>query len=461
MRYLVLIFMFTYCQGSGQNLIPNPYFDHVRDCSGYSPINYFRDWHTPTSSKKNRPFHPCLDNIPFSPYGVNHQKYQKAGKGMISILLLSDENKEYKSYIATPLTKTLQQDISYYVYFYISPKKRQNDSRSMVTNVMGMYLTSEKVQEDILTTLPFTPQIERRGTFFDNFDHWYKIQGKYIAKGGEKYAIIGNFRSDRESSYKYLNPASGSVPNSAQVFIDDVLIEAFDPLPDTIMMCDHQPIHLNAGFHDATYQWNTGERDSMITASRSGKYKVKATIDTLVFVDSTTVIYMNEFSTHTTVDTFFCQGSELVLRPPVPGRYQWHTGETESIRTIQDAGTYPLTVENECGVYRFTYEISERDCDCDLVFPTAFSPNGDNRNDYFMVIDQCRYRAWTLESFRVYDKWGGKVYEESGPSVNWNGQGSDGRRLSPGVYTYRLEVNLQEGSGEESIIKMGSVQLIR
>lgn len=116
---------------------------------------------------------------------------------------------------------------------------------------------------------------------------------------------------------------------------------------------------------------------------------------------------------------------------------------------------------NECGAYRFTYEISERDCDCDLVFPTAFSPNGDHRNDYFMVIDQCRYRTWTLESFRVYDKWGGKVYEESGPSVNWDRQGSDGQRLSPGVYSYRLEATLQEETGKESMIKTGSVQLIR
>lgn len=271
--------------------------------------------------------------------------------------------------------------------------------------------------------------------------------------------------SDLNSGMYYLsvfrNPSSGSVPNGAYVFIDDVLIEAFNPLPDTILLCDQQPIHLNAGFHNATYQWNTGERDSMITVSRSGKYRVSAMIDTLEFVDSTTVIYMNEFSNHTSIDTFFCQGSELVLRPPIPGRSQWHNGNTESIRTVQDAGTYPLTVENECGTYRFTYEISERDCDCDLVFPTAFSPNGDNRNDYFMVIDQCRYRAWTLESFRVYDKWGGKVYEESGPSVNWDGQGSDGRRISPGVYTYRLEVNFREGSREESILKTGSVQLLR
>lgn len=461
MRFILVFYLFIYIQGHSQNLIPNPYFDHVRDCSGDSPRDFFSDWYNPTSGYRNKPHHPCLDNVPFSPYGVNHEIYPKKGEGMISILLLSDQRKEYKSYIATTLLRALQKDIPYLVRFYISPRNEQDDYRKMVADAIGIYLSSQKVSEDILTTLPFKAQIERRGTFFEDYDHWYLIQGKYVAQGIEKYAVIGNFRTDNESRYKYINPSAGSAPNHTHVFIDDVLIEAFDPLPDTMLLCNVQPITLNAGFHDATYQWNTGERDSMVTVSRSGKYKVKATIDTLEFEDSTTVIFMDEFSSHTTVDTFMCQGSELVLTSPVPGRYQWHTGETESIRTIQDAGTYPLTVENECGVYRFTYEISERDCDCDLVFPTAFSPNGDHRNDYFMVIDQCRYRTWTLESFRVYDKWGGKVYEESGPSVNWDGQGSDGQPLSPGVYSYRLEATLQEETGKESMIKTGSVQLIR
>src|SRR5690606_14913652 len=227
-----------------------------------------------------------------------------------------------------------------------------------------------------------------------------------------------------ESNYKYTNPASGSVPNAAYVFIDDVLIEAFDPLPDTILLCDHQPITFNAGFHNARYRWNTGERDSMITVNRSGKYRVSALIDTLEFTDSARVIYMDEFSSHTTVDTFFCQTTDLVLQSPIPGKYQWSTDDETSSLTVREAGTYRLSVENECGTYRFTYEVTERDCDCELILPSAFSPNGDSRNDYFLVIDQCRYRAWTLKSFRVYNKWGGKVYEESGASVNWDGQSS-------------------------------------
>lgn len=459
--YLVLGFVFFLVQGYGQNLIPNPYFSQVPDCTVRAVDDFFQSWYNPTTGYRNHAYHSCLDNIPYSPYDVNHKKYQKIGNGMMVILLLSDFNREWKSYIATPLTTSLQKGISYYVRFYISPKKKQKDNRNMVSEAAGMYLTSKNVHQNILTTLPFTPQIERRGTFFEDFDKWYVVQGKYIAQGGEKYAIIGNFRSDQESNYKYTNPSSGSVPNGADVFIDDVLIEAFDPLPDTMLFCGPQTILLNAGFHDATYQWNTDERDSVISVSRSGKYKIRATIDTLVFEDSTVVIYMNEFLNHTTIDTFFCEGAGLVLNSPVPGMARWSTGDVTSSISIRDAGTYRLSVDNTCGTYQFTYQVSERDCNCELVLPTAFSPNGDHQNDIFTVIDQCRYRRWTLGSFRVYDKWGGMIYQESGSMVTWNGQSTNGEELPSGVYTYRLVATVQQGNAEESIVKTGSVHLLR
>ncbi|MBY5957536.1 gliding motility-associated C-terminal domain-containing protein [Membranicola marinus] len=380
---------------------------------------------------------------------------------MMSITLLSDLKSESKSYIASPLYIPLIKDQAYYVRYFISPKKYNRQLPNIVADAAGMYLTPEKVQLDIITTLPFTAQIERKGTFFEDYDRWYKVQGKYIARGGEKYAIIGNFRSDEESNYKYTKPGPLAVPNLAYVFIDDILIEAFDPLPDTMLFCASQTTVLNAGFHDATYQWNTGDRDSTISVSRSGKYTVQATIDTLVFEDSTVVIYMDDFSNHTTIDTFFCTDSELILGSPAPGRVQWSHGGNSPVIPIREPGTYQLSVENTCGTYQFTYQVSEKVCDCELDLPNAFSPNGDNRNDIFTIIDQCRFRKWSLGSFQVYDQWGGMVYQELGQSVQWDGQSSDGEELPPGVYTFRLTATTQKRNEEETIQKVGTVYLLR
>lgn len=461
MRYWILLLIFISFEANGQNLIPNPYFDYVLDCESRSPQNFFLDWYNPTKGYRNSPHHPCLSNVPDSPYGVGHHKYPKKGEGMISILLLSDQAKEFKSYIATPFSQPLRRNIPYLVRFYISPRREQNSVRNMVADVVGMYFSSQKISKDILTTLPYTPQVEHSGFFFEDYDKWYLIQGKYIAEGHEKYAIIGNFRKDKMSRFKYMNPSSGSFPNGASVFIDDVLVEAFDPLPDTLILCEGQSTNLNAGFHDATYQWNTGERDSVITVSRSGNYKVRAMIDTLIFEDSTRVIYMKDFADHMTIDTFFCEGSELILRSPVPGSYHWSDGHDGSALTILETGTFHLKVENTCGTYQFTYEVAEKDCECELILPTAFSPNGDHRNKIFSVIDQCRFREWNVRSFQVYDKWGGMVYQESGQKVGWNGQSEKGEDLPPGVYAYRLVATVREGLEEETVVKTGTVHLLR
>lgn len=461
MKYWIIVFLFFLGELNAQNLIPDPYFDIIKDCRTQPYLDFFQYWFNPTSSKRNRAFHPCLDNIPYNPYGTNHYKYPKAGSGMLTIMTYYDLENNHRSYIVGKLKSTLEQKTSYYIRFFVSPKKYQNSSRNMVADNIGIYLNSKKVQQDILTTLPFTAQIERRGTFFEDYNKWYKVQGKYIAKGEEKYAVIGNFRSDNETHFKYTNPSSGSVPNIAELFIDDVLIEAFNPLPDTLLLCDRQPLNLNAGFHDATYEWNTGERDSVITVNRSGKYKVLAMIDTLEFQDSTQVIFMDDFTPENTIDTFFCQDGELVLRSPVPGNHRWSNGAGTSTLSVQDAGTYRLSVDNKCGTYEFTYNVTKRDCNCDLVLPSAFTPNGDRQNDIFTVIDQCRYREWILGSFQVYDKWGGMIYQENRQMVSWNGQSSDGRELPPGVYTYRLEAIIQHGAEEEFIVKTGSVHLLR
>lgn len=445
----------------GQNLVPNPSFEDVIDCNAPSYLDYFSDWFNPTSSTINRAYHQCLGNIPYIPEGLNHRKYPKRKNGMISILIFYDVVKNSRSYVASSLKEELNSGVQYYIRFYISPKMSHVGTKSPVSDAIGLYLTESFHKKDINTIIPIMPQVESSGHFFENFDHWYRIHGKYTAQGGEKVAVIGNFRSVEDTNYKYLNPSSGSVGNIAEVFIDDVLIEAFDPFPDTLLLCERKEVVLNAGFHDARYAWNTGDRDSVITVNRSGKYRVEATIDTLVFEDSTEVVFIDELSQRTIIDTFLCRGDELWLRSPAPGQYRWSTGDSTANLSVSEEGQYRLSIENRCGLYEFTYRVHERDCDCDLVFPSAFSPNGDRANDVFTVIDRCRYQDWNLESFSVYDKWGGIVYREVGQTVRWDGRDGRGHVLQPGVYTYHLEATVPNGGRSETIVKTGTVQLLR
>ncbi len=71
--------------------------------------------------------------------------------------------------------------------------------------------------------------------------------------------------------------------------------------------------------------------------------------------------------------------------------------------------------------------------------PNIITPNGDGRNDVFRPDRETGFVRSTR--FRVYNRWGVRVFEGSGdPYINWGGTSSGGGRVSDGVYYYEAEV---------------------
>lgn len=69
--------------------------------------------------------------------------------------------------------------------------------------------------------------------------------------------------------------------------------------------------------------------------------------------------------------------------------------------------------------------------------PTAFTPNGDGANDIFRPFP---YRFVERVDFKVYNRWGGLVFETTSPDLLWNGTGKNGKELTDGVYFYTCQV---------------------
>lgn len=72
-----------------------------------------------------------------------------------------------------------------------------------------------------------------------------------------------------------------------------------------------------------------------------------------------------------------------------------------------------------------------------VFLPSAFSPNGDGKNDVFRPLPlEDKFHFTRLE---VYDRWGQQVF--AGDDVlAWDGRASDGRPLDPGTYSYRATI---------------------
>ncbi|MEZ0484898.1 gliding motility-associated C-terminal domain-containing protein [Fibrella aquatica] len=130
----------------------------------------------------------------------------------------------------------------------------------------------------------------------------------------------------------------------------------------------------------------------------------------------------------------------------------------QSLSTV--AGCYYVTAVNTKGTES---EPSNRVCKdiCPyFAVPNVITPNGDGKNDTFRPLDCPRF-VETVE-FVVYNRWGARVYQSTGPVVNWPGTTQNGNPLPGGVYYYEVTARfagLTRGGPVQTT--KGYVQLIR
>jgi gliding motility-associated-like protein len=121
--------------------------------------------------------------------------------------------------------------------------------------------------------------------------------------------------------------------------------------------------------------------------------------------------------------------------PPVNTRY-FVTGTTEGGCMVSDSIDIYVALESL------------------LEVPNAFTPGNNGVNDQLKVI---RRGSATLKYFRIYNRWGNKVYESSNIDEGWNGN-YKGTPQPMGVYVFMVEAYTNTG---RKFYKQGNVTLIR
>jgi len=101
---------------------------------------------------------------------------------------------------------------------------------------------------------------------------------------------------------------------------------------------------------------------------------------------------------------------------------------------------------------------------CQLfILPNIFTPNGDGINDTFRPKVSSPLRR---VHFTAFNRWGVKVYEsQANPLIDWtgdgtNGEGTNGGKVSDGLYYYQAEVEFADLNGTTKTFK-GWVQINR
>lgn len=92
--------------------------------------------------------------------------------------------------------------------------------------------------------------------------------------------------------------------------------------------------------------------------------------------------------------------------------------------------------------------------------PNTFTPNEDGANELFKPIEN---RFVSMVDFKVFNRWGNKVFETDNPELNWNGMDLSGRNLDQGTYYYScivFDTNL-EGNLNQVKRLSGYIQILK
>jgi gliding motility-associated-like protein len=151
------------------------------------------------------------------------------------------------------------------------------------------------------------------------------------------------------------------------------------------------------------------------------------------------------------------------LGAPLPLIYMWspNNGSLDNndinnpTAAPEDSTTYFVYAMNQYGCRDTAQVVIDVDKSMSECIPSAFTPNGDGRNDEFKLL--CN-KFQKMVDFRVFNRWGQVVYENtSDPKHGWDGT-FNGVPQDMGVYHYMITIARPD---EVNIIYKGEVTLIR
>jgi gliding motility-associated-like protein len=224
-------------------------------------------------------------------------------------------------------------------------------------------------------------------------------------------------------------------------------------LGNDVSVCEGITVTVDAGTGFTAYNWSSGETTQTISPASSSTYFVTVTDNNgCTTSDSIVVTFTPNPLVNLGADLTAYTGDLVNLSAAITGAagtgtYNWQPDTLLScancpnpVASATDTIEYILyyTDANGCpGNDSITIYVLEAN---EVVFPDAFSPNGDRVNDVFLPVGG-RVKELTLS---VYNRWGQKIYETNNPNEGWDGT-YKGAKQPVDNYTFYARVVLMNG----------------
>ncbi len=216
-------------------------------------------------------------------------------------------------------------------------------------------------------------------------------------------------------------------------FINDLSV---DLGPDTAL-CKGEVIVLNAtsAYNIAKYDWQDNNTAAVYKVTEGGDYIVKVSVGPCS-VSDTVRVHQKVMDIKLGSGLIPCHETEISLDAGVDSSsYLWQDGSTNRTLKATKAGLYSVKVTQGLCSATAKVNVQFEDCPCTVVIPTAFSPNGDGRNDKFGAAISCTLNSYKL---MIYSRWGNRVFYSENVNDKWDGT-VKGIAVDGDVYNYYIE----------------------
>jgi gliding motility-associated-like protein len=275
---------------------------------------------------------------------------------------------------------------------------------------------------------------------------------------------------DKENSTKDLATGSYTVLIKDNNMCEKLLVVEVDSItPMTIdamvenIACPQEEtgaieLKVEGGLAPYSFKWNTRNRGSNLNNLKAGTYTVtikdasgcEVTHEYNVSqpepmkINFQVSVYSNN---HNISETGKSDGEILanITGGTMPYSWAWSNGQNTADLTRLPAGIYQVTVTDANGCpLNETIELTEP---ASIQIPNGFSPNGNGRNDRFVVKG---IEDYPDNSLIVFNRWGNEVFSRDNYNNDWTGINNQGKELPQGTYFIILKVRQ---NGEEEVYK--------
>lgn len=200
--------------------------------------------------------------------------------------------------------------------------------------------------------------------------------------------------------------------------------------------------------------WSNAATSQTITTSAAGTYAVTVTAQNCSNSDTIAIATTQNLAFDDIVSLCGSFGP-LVLDAGNPGAaYLWSTGASSQTISIEQPGTYWVTVNAPPCLLTDTVLVTGTLGEATVYIPNSFTPNGDGLNDRFSGYGE------SFSSFRllVFNRWGELIFETTDPA-GWDGN-YNGIKATDDVYVYKLTYT-SACTGGKFVDRLGHVLLLR